>query len=131
MVCEYIRNPELLAQFVNAAHLAVPMLSGFFQGLRGHRCFERARLRAACSAHYRRRNCDTFRRFLKAKVPMPPNRWRRMKTRSSPLLCQIALNDPLLAPPGPHAHEHFRDVGHLDPGAGQTTEHEFVVSRDP
>jgi hypothetical protein len=29
MVHEYIRNPELLAQAVNAAHLAVPMLAGF------------------------------------------------------------------------------------------------------
>lgn len=29
MVHEYIRNPELLAQAVNAAHLAVPMLLQF------------------------------------------------------------------------------------------------------
>ena len=31
MVHEYIRNPELLAQAVNAAHLAVPMLVEFVE----------------------------------------------------------------------------------------------------
>ena len=35
MVHEYIRNPELLAQAVNAAHLAVPMLVEFVEACAG------------------------------------------------------------------------------------------------